>query len=337
MHEHFRGFLLQREEQQKQEEADQQKQVKAKMIKRLSTPPEQGKSEKSSRAASRKVSHQAEENLLIEENNPLAHALMSLTEDNDYAPQSPRPPPQGDSTITDEISRQFKGLTKEPSQRHREGGPRASKGPNLKRITSEERRESTDSMAELHPPISMNKVAKHDGRVVTQTLEDATGIEVHDQLSDLLVFKGKERPSVTALQAPPLSRSKQAHSSARPESSDSTHSEGVLRTSLLLETMEEGEQETRIDGDGKEAILVQTRMGEKETAIVGSQSHAMLLPTSELNQYEQAEKEKAKSSAAAAAPPVAPPLAPPPAPPPEPKKPQRKPWPSKSRLPIQSL
>ncbi len=322
VHEYFHGFLLQREEHQQKEEADQQQQVKAKMLKRLSTPPEQGKSEKNSRAASRKVSQQAEISLAAagESSDPLAHAILTLTEEAQLkTQQTPRPPLQGDDSIADEISRQFEGLIKEPSrrQRQRAGGPKASKGPNLKRITSEDK---ADSNNELLPPISMNKVAKHDGRVVTQTLEDTTGIEVIDQLSDYLILKGKQRPSVTTMQAGPPS----PHKQSRPESSDSTHSGNVLRTSLLLETMEEGEQETRIDGDGKEAILVQTRMGEKETAIVGSLSHAMLLPTSELSQYNEAEKEKENS-----VPPAPPPAPAAVAPPPPPPEPHRKPWPSK--------
>lgn len=115
--------------------------------------------------------------------------------------------------------------------------------------------------------------------------------------------------------------------------STGSNSSNVLRTSLLLETMEEGEKETRIDGDGKEAVLVQTTMGEKETAIVGSKGCAMLLRTSELTQYEEEDRMEPAPTGQEApptTPPTPPPTLPPPqAPPspPEPEKPEREPWP----------
>lgn len=72
---------------------------------------------------------------------------------------------------------------------------------------------------------------------------------------------------------------------------DSESKQGsVLRTSLLLESKEEGDKETRIDGDASGTILLQTVMSEKETAIVGREGKAVLLPASNLQQYEQEEE-----------------------------------------------
>lgn len=324
--EHFHGFMLQREAEEEQQrlEAEQQQhqQVKAKMLKRLSTPP---KSEKSSRTTSRKASQQAEIAAPMEV--PLDHALQRFTKDRGQEEQSSnRPhPPYGEDNIMEEIGHHFMAITKKPS--HRQHGVRSLKGPNLKRLSTDSskgRRESNDSIAELLPPIAMGKIAKHDGKVVTQQLEDTKGIKINEKTSDYVVPKGRQRTRIlntqtTAMEVDslPTSGSKEL----RPKSTDSNNSgRTVLRTSLLLETMEEGEMETRIDGDGKEAILVQTTMGEKETAIVGSKGSAILLPTSELGTYEAMEQE----SEAVLQPPA--PSTPPP-PPPPPAKPERKPWP----------
>lgn len=225
-------------------------------------------------------------------------------------------------------------VIKEPS--HRQQRVQASRGPNVKRLRSQDysnarqKRESDDdSIAELLPPITAGKITKHDGNIVTQNMEDTTGVKVKDQISDYLILKGKRRarinpaPSSQAAQTevgPPVNDKE-----PRPESSGSN----VLRTSLLLETMEEGEKETRIDGDGKETILVQTRMGEKETAIVGRQGSTILMPTSELGKYEEEEKKASAAAQSMAPPPSSAPVPPPVAtiPPPEPEKPKRKPWP----------
>ena len=66
----------------------------------------------------------------------------------------------------------------------------------------------------------------------------------------------------------------------------------ILRTSVLLESMEEGEMETRIDGSRGHSFLVQTTMSEKETALVGRPT--TLLPASELKKYQDSQKEKEK-------------------------------------------
>ena len=376
VNEYFRGFLLQRqveEDLQRQEaEQQQQQQVKVKMLKRLSTSPEPSKSEKSSRMTSRKASQQVETS---PNTAPIGAALdqsldRALQREGGAHPSphgralqregGAHPSPQyGRENISDEISRQFMAITKEPSKRH--VANRAVKGPNLTRLDTGGG--SNDSLTDLLPPMSPKQVARHDGNVVTQKLEDARGIKITENTSDYLVPKGKHRAGIAELAqgTPKQTRATPTEQEVepRPNSTDSN----VLRTSLLLETMEEGEKETRIDGDGKEAILVQTTMGEKETAIVGSQGHAMLLPTSELQEYQSGSDEDESpppppSSVPpppappplapppppaappppppppAAAPPPLPAAAPPPPPPPppppqEPEKPQRKPWPGK--------
>ena len=46
---------------------------------------------------------------------------------------------------------------------------------------------------------------------------------------------------------------------------------------------------TRIDGDSTGTVLVQTRMSEKETAVMGKQGSTLLLPASQISQYEREE------------------------------------------------
>lgn len=357
--EHFHGFMLQREAEEQQQSQEthhqQQQQVKAKMLKRLSKP-EPAKSEKSSRATSHKASQLTEPSVAAQTTPPeaspgqLLHTYTGQAEQSSPRQPSPRqpPPPGGENDITEEIGRHFMAVTKEPS--HRQPRAQASRGPNVKRLRTQaydskarQKRESDDdSIAELLPPIAAGKITKHDGNIVTQKLEDTTGIKVKDQISDYLILKGKRRarinpaPSsqVVQMEVGPPAVPPMYDKEPRPESSGSN----VLRTSLLLEKMEEGEKETRIDGDGKETILVQTTMGEKETAIVGSQSSALLLPTSELGKYEEEEKRGSSaaepmatpSSSSSDPPPVL--AIPPPPPPPELEKPKRKPWPGEITL-----
>lgn len=267
--------------------------------------------------------------------------------------------------ILEEIGRHFSAITKDPSRR-RAGG--YAYGPKVKRLSAigvqgsagRRRRallspaaESMESVEELVPPLKMNIVKTHTENRVTQELESTDCVELEDSF-DVLIPRGKSRQSVLgngsfvqfeeAETLDPVSNAPQPMDAASSEQRQQTLDEAegspepsILHTSLLLETMEEGEVETRIDGDESGAILVQTHMSEKETAIVGEEGHAALLPASELGENEN---EQSSTEGQAGAPPPPPPIdAPPtssppppppppePAPPPEPVKPERQPWP----------
>ena len=285
--------------------------------------------------------------------------------------------------VLEEIGRHFSAITKDPSRRR--GGLHA-RGPNVKRLSttglqgSAGRRrkallspaaESMESMNDMVPPLKMNVVKKHSGNRVTQQLEDATGIELEDAF-DLLIPRGKPRRTMldqdSFMQSDvvePMDTSglplQQEGSSISEQGQSINEREGsteasVLHTSLLLETMEEGEVETRIDGDESGTVLIQTHMSEKETAIVGEEGHASLIPASELGQNEKEDEQQqnetpteGQSTDTAApveappspsgtpppppppppidAPAPPPPTEAPPQPPPEPVKPERQPWP----------
>ena len=277
--------------------------------------------------------------------------------------------------ILEEIGRHFSAITKEPSRRRAGGHIR---GPNVKRLSASglqgsagrRRRalfspstESMDSEQDLVPPLKPNVIKKHSGDRVTQELENTDGFEMED-VFDLLVPKGKPRRSVlnfVQADVEPMDLSTGAAAlpqsgATRSEQQPATDEGSVLHTSLLLETMEEGEVETRIDGDESGALLIQTHMSDKETAIVGEEGHAALVPASQLSQgvnegEEQTDEATAEGQSAtgdvpspppppppppveAPPPPKAPPTPaveapPPPPPPPEPVKQERKPWPCK--------
>lgn len=255
--------------------------------------------------------------------------------------------PSQEDSIMQEIGRQFSAITKEPSQRHR--GRRAKKDPNPKRLSTGSAgrkkwvsRESSDSIPDLLPPLSVDKPGRHDGRVLTQHLEDATGVHITED-NDYLVPKRSQRTGIADVvykqrMEGPQSTTKSASRSSGGETGEES-SQAVLRTSLLLETMEDGEKETRIDGDGKNNFLVQTTMGEKETAIVGRHGNALLLPTSELDNYDTTEQQQGtmdteENSLSASGPLLPPPpsepkIQPKPEPEPEPEVPMREPWPGK--------
>ena len=282
--------------------------------------------------------------------------------------------------ILEEIGRHFSAITKDPSRRR--AGLQA-RAPNVKRLSvaglqgssSRRRRalfipaaDSMESMDDMVPPLKLNVVKKHTGNRITQQLEDATGIELEDAF-DLLISQGKPRRSVlnhdsfvqrdlvepmdVSGNAPqPMSAASSEQGQSKDETESSTE-HSVLHTSLLLETMEEGEVETRIDGNESGAVLIQTYMSEKETAIVGEEGHAALIPASELGQNENKDNEEqieppaeGQSPETGAPPPPPPPAPPPPSidspaptealpldlqpPPPEPEKPGRQPWPGMS-------
>ena len=304
-------------------EGEQQQQVKTKMLKRLSVPPEQ------SRSTSRKVSERAEEDGLIH----LTHLSKEMSEE-EVTPRRPHTSHDEQDKILEKIGQQFMAITKEPSYRQRVSATK--KGPNVKRLSIESTGVNCgNSDDELLPPISINKIAHHNGQVVTQELPDASGITITEN-TDYLVPKRRQRrtgivnfvdsSSVPKEVVPPPNLQELQSDSPSDESPDS---ENTLRTSLLLETMEEGEKETRIDGDGKEAILVQTTMGEKETAIIGRKGSALLLPTSQLTNYQETEQQSETSPQSLLPPPTHSPLTLPPSPPPE--KPGRTPWSGKIR------
>ena len=135
-------------------------------------------------------------------------------------------------------------------------------------------------------------------------------------------------------------------------------SKAKLRTSLILEHKEEGDKETKIDGDSDGTVLIQTIMSEKETAIVGKGGHALLLPASQLGSFEQEEAELSRARMKPAGPHGGagkPPAAaaataergggagsvvPKPAaqrPAPAPTKPERQPWPGKFCMSVSLL
>lgn len=306
--EQFHGVMLQRQAEEQQQRPEDSQQVKAKMLKRLSKP----EPAKPSRRAS------------PESESP--RAAMEVSQKQSSPRQHLPPPSSSGDDIMEEIGRHFMAVvTKEPS--HRQPRAQGSRGPSVQRLNIEASgrknkagRVSDDSIAELLPPIAPGKVAKHDGNVVTQRLQDTTGIKVKEKkMNDYLVPKGKQRALLNPVPSPQVVKMKVGSPSPPKEQRPKSTESNVLRTSLLLEKMEEGEKETRIDGDGKEAILFQTTMGEKETAIVGNQGKAMLLPTSELSQYQ--EDEKKMETLSSVAPPPTPPFSsvpPPSAPPPPP-------------------
>lgn len=273
--------------------------------------------------------------------------------------------PTEESELLEEIGRQFMAVTKEPSRRRT--GAQAH-GPNLKRLSSDhlpagsgsigkkkarnraahhspsklrsdESTLSVESM-DMVQPLNKNEAKKHDGNVVTQHLEDTTGVQVPDY-PELFVTKSKTRSSIMDSEStftpetspkhaveepdglvtgpfipppppadglvspiippPPVeafkddsgSPEKVPPSPGKNPSIPASPHRSVLHTSLLLETMEEGEVETRIDGSGGSAVLLQTTMGEKETVLVGNPT--TLLSASELGEYEKSRMEEEKN------------------------------------------
>lgn len=265
--------------------------------------------------------------------------------------------PNQEDSIMLEIGRQFSAITKEPSQRHQGRGPK--KDSSLKRLSTGSAgrkkwisREFSDSIPDLLPPLRVDKSRRHDGRVLTQHLEDTTGVHVIED-TDYLVPKRSLRVGVAdVVYTQNMEDQRGTMPASKPNNGGTTGDVGVigkernqtvLRTSLLLETMEEGEKETRIDGDGKNTFLVQTTMSEKETAIIGSHGSTILIPTSELGNYETTEQQatmdtevnssssQSQMPAGSSGPPPPPPssgphIQPKPEPEPEPEVPMREPW-----------
>ena len=294
---------------------------------------------------------------------------LSLSQEQDVSPER--------EEILQEIGRQFSAITKEPSRRRGIGGGGGgggvrSRGPNVKRLSAtglqgsagRRRREqfgppadSMESIDDLVPPLQLNVVKQHSGNRVTQELGNTDNIELSDDF-DVLVPRGKSRSSVLDQDSfrrldtvEPMEASQPMNSTFKeeqqPNPEEGSPEDNILHTSLLLETMEEGEVETRIDGDESGTVLIQTHMSEKETAIVGEDGHAALLPASELEEYKNGEGESSAGAPESPGVPPPPPIEgqappasgeasptteatpPPPPPPPEPVKQERKPWPCK--------
>ena len=350
----------------RQQQAQQEQQghaVKPIMLKRLSSGAAAdayhaaGKKEKKKKLSKLKLSPKnapfpspAHESVSEFEYSENAGSQQELPEDwsTSTLPQATTPPmpdilPE-QNEVMEEIGRHFSAITKDPSRRRGGGNAR---GPNVKRLSaaglqgSANRRrkallspaaESMDSVEDLVPPLKLNVVKKHSGIKVTQDLEDTEGIQLEDSF-DMLIPRGKSRRSVLD-----VDNFVQSDAHEPMDVPSERQEDSVLHTSLLLETMEEGEVETRIDGDESGTVLVQTHMSEKETAIVGEEGHAALLPASELHE-ENKEQVEAKGESPAPPPPppppppieapaeATPPPPPPPPPPPEPVKPERQPWP----------
>ncbi len=129
---------------------------------------------------------------------------------------------------------------------------------------------SQESIHELLPPLQANQVHRHDGQVVRQSLEDTTGVEIPDP-PDLFVTKSKTRLSIidmdigsrpgsashanrllepapelmTSDSSPSPSQSSGGTSDVPSSPSKSLGASSALRTSLLLDTKEEGDKETK--------------------------------------------------------------------------------------------
>ena len=194
---------------------------------------------------------------------------------------SPTTSPKGE--ILDEIGRQFSAITREPVRARRSGSQ--IQGPKLKRLSTHEgdkgslskrqqrrgasSRVSPRAKADLNrsaneqllPPLKPQQAAQHDGNVVMQKLEDATGVRVPDS-PELFVTKSKTRLSIRSLSGSfpePASASPSQHTLDQmetneppPEPADTSPGRSLERKgsnkskrSYLLEMKEEGDKETR--------------------------------------------------------------------------------------------
>lgn len=316
VNEQFQLLLAQEEAKQRyhqsQLEQQQQQQVKPKMLKRMSA---SEKNDKQSRAASRKASHHTEQSDISSSRLISVQSTLSppqpMLEPFSFTQESDPATNPGTEQLLDEIGQQFLSVTKEPSRRRTAAQVH---GPKLKRLSSgvqepvgkiahlkqsPTRYDSEESVGEMVSPLRISHIEKHDGNIVSQDLQSTEGVKVPDDY-DLFVTRSKTRMSILDFdQNPPFEPPQDGPSDivVPPEvgfqnpietiSTEESPQHNVLRTSLILETMEDGEVETRIDGDGTATVLVQSFMGEKETAIVSKDGHTMLLPASELSKYEQ--------------------------------------------------
>ena len=178
--------------------------------------------------------------------------------------------------ILDEIGRQFSAISQAPVRARRPGSQ--MQGPKLKRLSTHEgdkgslskrqrkrgvsSRVSPRAKADLNqssqllPPLKPDQAVHHDGKVITQKLEDATGVKVPDS-PELLVTKNKTRLSIRSL-SDGFSASPSQHALDQmetneppPEPADISPGKSLerkgsnrSRRSYLLDTME-GDKETR--------------------------------------------------------------------------------------------
>ena len=364
---HFQLLAAQQEARERAKQSQVQQQMKPKMIKRISaiespkktspptTPRERSPTRKISPSKSKRVAPRQPSPEVPMETGEQFDFDFSTNQEwilHDWSTSSVPPQQTEESELLQEIGQQFLAVAKEPSRRRAQ--PRY--GPNLKRLSVEHapsggfmgKKKAQNRAAQHHymsvesdemvQPLHRTETKKHDGNVVTQTLEDTTGISVSDY-PDIVLVKNKPRTSVITADLTPKTSPKHASPSKQPASSpqrgvpapprppasqgppapppppgapappppppvaaadpntevvlrspskEKREDRSVLHTSLLLESMEEGELETRIDGNGGSAVLIQTTMGEKETALVGTPT--TLLPASELKEYEDSEK-----------------------------------------------
>ncbi len=199
-------------------------------------------------------------------------------------------PSYPEEELLDEIGRYFTAISKEPSRARSRRTGAGPQGPKLKRLSAQgpmgsltkdkgwrvaqrsPNRQagsrldgSQDSITDLLPPLQVNQVHRHDGRVVSQDLEDTTGVKIPDS-PELFVTKSKTRLSIidadlgsrpgsathpkqtpmdTSDTPPSPSKSPGAGASPPPSPARSSDPASPLRTSLLLETKEEGDKETK--------------------------------------------------------------------------------------------
>lgn len=187
-------------------------------------------------------------------------------------------PSYPEEELLDEIGRYFTAISKEPSRARSRRTAAGAHGPKLKRLSmqgaggslkggkaahrSPDRLKvvadpklchSQDSIDGLLPPLQVNQVQHHDGQVVSQPLEDTTGVKLPDS-PELFVTKSKTRLSIMDVDLGsrpgsttqvPKAVSEPMETSVPSSPSNPSAPTSPLRTSLLLETKEEGDKETK--------------------------------------------------------------------------------------------
>jgi len=295
-------------ETEKQSREEESRQVRAKMLKRLSTcetpktspdrasPTDGGKNKQAKKPQGRGGQEEVH-------TPPSRASTLGETLENLEAELA-----QEEDSLALEIGRHFALITKDPSHQHRghRGSlKRLSSGGSASRRKIKEYDSLSDSTSNLVSPLSVSKPGRHNGKVLTQNLEDTTGVQLK-QNQDLLVPKKSQRVSLTDMLAAAILR--------RPSKGRKSKSSPQANFGMYVEQIKEGEKETRIDGDGRTNFLVQTTMGDKETAILGEDGNAELLPACQITS--QGALTMSQDSATLSGPPPPPPPPPPPLPPP---------------------
>ena len=132
-------------------------------------------------------------------------------EDVDFEDRSSRTTSKN-KELQDQIDRQFSIVSDPIPPQTVQPSFEPIQKPRIRRITREEamkkavplsrppqshcvEEDSEDDLPQLVPPLQIDKVSYHDGKVHSQTLEDTTGVVVSDHL-DILIPKGKMRQSI---------------------------------------------------------------------------------------------------------------------------------------------